>query len=252
LTLATPIAGEGKPARKKLLIPRDAATLILVKRDGPVPAVLMGHRSARHVFMPNTFVFPGGRVDPEDRRIPVAAELRPEVAGRLKLNATPSRSRSLALAAIRECYEETGLMLGRPIAPGLISDLALLPESWRGFFGAGLAPALDSVDFVFRAITPPGDVRRFHARFFLAEAAQAHGEIGGSGELLDLQWLPIPEALATPNTPGVTKHVLREVQRLLDAGSGWPLPHDHMVPLLHGGRGGEMVRSVRRRPGAMN
>ncbi len=219
--------GDTPPARRRALRPRDAATLILVRRDCPEPAVLMGHRSARHVFMPNTFVFPGGRVDPEDARVPVAAPLREAVQARLTRHATPTRARALALTAIREAFEETGLMLGRP-ATGL--DPERVPASWRGFFERGLAPALDVLDYVFRAITPPGDVRRFHARFFIADARHIRGEVAGSGELLDLQWIPIDRALDMPNTPGITRMVLREVRNLLAGTDPMELPAAHPVP----------------------
>jgi len=130
--------GDTPPARRRALRPRDAATLILVRRDCPEPAVLMGHRSARHVFLPNTFVFPGGRVDPEDARVPVAAPLREAAQARLTRHATPTRARALALTAIRGAFEETRPMLGRP-ATGL--DPERVPASWRGFFERGLAPA---------------------------------------------------------------------------------------------------------------
>ena len=52
--------------------PKDAATLILVDRGGQVPKVLLGKRHQGHKFMPGKFVFPGGRVDPADRRMPAA------------------------------------------------------------------------------------------------------------------------------------------------------------------------------------
>ena len=220
--------------RRRTLRPRDAATLILVRRDRPEPEILMGHRSSRHVFMPNTFVFPGGRVDLEDARVPVATALRPAVAHRLGMHATPTRSRALALAAVREAFEETGLMIGRPIT-GV--DPTKVPASWQPFFEHGLAPALDVLDYVFRAITPPGDVRRFHARFFIADARHVHGEVKGSGELVDLQWIPIDRAMAMPNTPGITAHVLQEVRHLLANTDPMELPQAHRVPLfraLHG------------------
>lgn len=216
------------PQRRRTLRPRDAATLILVRRDRVEPEVLMGHRSARHVFMPNTFVFPGGRVDPEDARVPVATPLRPAVAERLHRNATPTRARALALAAIREAFEETGLLIGRPAAD---VDPERVPASWRPFFEQGIAPALDVLDYVFRAITPPGDVRRFHARFFIADARHVQGEIRGSGELLDLQWIPIEHAIAMPNTPGITSLVLQEVRRLLAHTDPMELPAAHRVPV---------------------
>jgi len=58
------------------LRPRDAATLILVRQRGKIPEVLLGCRDAKHAFMPNRYVFPGGRVDPADARVPVATPLR--------------------------------------------------------------------------------------------------------------------------------------------------------------------------------
>ena len=96
--------------------PKDAATLILVDRSTAVPKVLVGKRHDKVVFMPGKFVFPGGRVDKSDNRVPVAAP----ISGALETNLlkgspkiTPSRARSLAIAAIREACEETGLCLGR-------------------------------------------------------------------------------------------------------------------------------------------
>src|ERR1700757_2892334 len=96
--------------------PKDAATLILVDRTGSIPKVLVGKRHDNVVFMPGKFVFPGGRVDKADHRVPVAAPITKELEGNLqkgspKINA--SRAKSLAIAAIREACEETGLCLGR-------------------------------------------------------------------------------------------------------------------------------------------
>ena len=100
--------------------PRDASTLIIVRRDGSAPRVLMGQRHADHKFMPNKFVFPGGRVDPADSRIVPIVDLRAAVARRLmaRMRGTPTerRARALAMAAIRETFEETGLVIGRPVA----------------------------------------------------------------------------------------------------------------------------------------
>src|SRR3977135_1445687 len=85
--------------------PKDAATLILVDRSHTTPKVLVGKRHDNVVFMPGKFVFPGGRVDKADTRIHVAASIPQErEANRLKCRPkfTPSRARSLAVAAIRE------------------------------------------------------------------------------------------------------------------------------------------------------
>src|SRR5271166_2989644 len=91
------------------LRPKDAATLVLVKRDGGAARVLMGQRHGDMAFMANKYVFPGGRLDPADMRIPVSTELAPHVAARAAHGASPARARGLALAAIRETFEETGI-----------------------------------------------------------------------------------------------------------------------------------------------
>ena len=94
------------------------ATLIVVDRSSDAqatkePRILMGHRSGKHVFMPNTFVFPGGRLDPEDVGIPAHGDLRGPVMQRLQRKASARKARALACAAIRETFEETGLIVGR-------------------------------------------------------------------------------------------------------------------------------------------
>src|SRR6201990_325569 len=96
--------------------PKDAATLILVDRSASVPKVLVGRRHDKVVFMPGKFVFPGGRVDKSDNRVPVAAPMPGALDANLLKGSpkiTPSRARALTIAAIREACEETGLCLGR-------------------------------------------------------------------------------------------------------------------------------------------
>src|SRR5262249_22864511 len=98
--------------------PNDAATLILVDRSGSIPKVLVGKRHDNVVFMPGKFVFPGGRVDKADYRVPVAAPITPELEANLfkgSPKTVASRAKSLAIAAIREACEETGLCLGRKV-----------------------------------------------------------------------------------------------------------------------------------------
>ena len=121
--------------------------------------------------------------------------------------------------AARETFEETGLMLA---APGNPPGRMVRPE-WRGFHERGLAPALDKLDYIYRAVTPPGSPRRFNARFFMAFANDLHGEIAGNGELHDIAWVPITEALKMP-IPHITGVVLREIERLLHD----PAPRDEV------------------------
>src|SRR5215475_12676054 len=119
--------------------PKDAATLILVDRSGSIPKVLVGKRHDKVVFMPGKFVFPGGRVDKADNRVPVAAPIPQELQANLlkgspRINA--ARAKSLAIAAIREACEETGLCLGREReGKGLRLD-----GPWQPFSDAGLLP----------------------------------------------------------------------------------------------------------------
>ena len=179
------------------LRPRDAATLILVRQRGKIPEVLLGCRDAKHAFMPNRYVFPGGRVDPADARVPVA---------------TPQRARALAVAAVRETFEETGLMLAKPLKGGAPEED--FGEHWRGFLDKGFAPALDCLDLIARAVTPPGRPRRFNARFFMARAEDATGEIRHSSELGDIRWVRLDEARELP-LPTITGLILGEIGRLV-------------------------------------
>jgi 8-oxo-dGTP pyrophosphatase MutT (NUDIX family) len=196
-----------------VLRPKDAATLILVRRDEGEPRVLMGCRSSGMAFMANKYVFPGGRMDPGDQRIPVAHDLRPEVLARTAIGITSSRARGLALAAIRETFEETGILLGeRGAAPRTRSP------AWVRFFAHGVVPRLDALDMIARAVTPPNRTRRFDARFFMADAsAIAHTlDAAGHEELLKPSWLTFTEARDL-DLPSITRRVLEEVElRLAD------------------------------------
>ena len=198
--------------RKRALRPRDAATLVLTRRLRGNLCVLMGQRHSGHVFMPDRYVFPGGRVDRADHHARPATPLRDVVAQHLQKSATPGKAQALALAAIRETFEETGLILGKPLngaAPRTAGP-------WRAFYDAGYAPALDGLDYICRAITPPYRPRRFNARFFAANGDRVEGKIDGSGELLHLDWIPVKKAMDLP-LPNITKYVLENLEALTAA-----------------------------------
>ena len=198
--------------------PVDAATLIIVNRQSKTPKVLMGKRSAQHKFMPNKFVFPGGRVDPCDSRLVVPSKMRTPVIRHLqaktKKSMTPARLKGLALAAIRETYEETGLVLGRPTT----SDVTSRHPVWRSFLELGVEPALSNLDYVARAITPTKRNRRFDTRFFMADASELHNKPSdiknGSGELLDLHWIGLKEALKL-DLPIITYEIVKCIEERL-------------------------------------
>ena len=139
--------------------PKDAATLILVDRSSAIPKVLVGKRHDKVVFMPGKFVFPGGRVDKSDNRVPVAAPMTKALEANLLKGSpkiTAARAQSLAVAAIREACEETGLCLGRASA----GQASALNGPWKPFADAGLLPDPSGLFLIARAITPPGRVRR--------------------------------------------------------------------------------------------
>lgn len=191
--------------------PRDAATLILVRRDQSQPRVLMGKRSSRHDFMPDKYVFPGGRVDPQDGRAASLNELTESDEARLRYRAR-RLPRAFALTAIRETFEETGLLLGRE------AELSAKPPAgWDRLYEMGIAPELSHLRFIGRAITPPYRPKRFDARFFMAEAEKVllddRPPLDGA-ELHDLQWVSLKDAIAL-DLPNVTRFMLAEIAERL-------------------------------------
>jgi 8-oxo-dGTP pyrophosphatase MutT (NUDIX family) len=237
---ASVVKEEKEPDHHPYRRPVDAATLILIDRSGPIPKVLVGKRHDKVVFMPGKFVFPGGRVDKNDNRVPVAAPISKELEANLMRGSpkTPlSRARALAIAAIREACEETGLCLGRK------SDGVKLDGVWKPFADAGLLPDPSSLFLIARAITPPGRVRRFDTRFFTADVSaithHVQGVIHPDAELVELVWVEIGSKPLADLHP-MTKNVLNELEKRLATG---PLSHDAAVPFFHF-YGGRMHRDV--------
>jgi 8-oxo-dGTP pyrophosphatase MutT (NUDIX family) len=200
--------GADKPQAMK---PRDSSTLIIVDASSGDPRILMGKRRMDQVFMPGKYVFPGGRVDPADRGLETVDELHEADTAKLlvEMRDTPSagRARAIALAAIRETYEETGLLVGAPGAP----SKAVEAEAWRGFYGHGLMPKLSQLRFFARAITPPGRPRRYDSRFFYADvSAVALRTDVVDGELSSLDWFTFDEMRAL-DLPAITRVVLEDL-----------------------------------------
>lgn len=211
----------GKPAAAGRMRPRDAATLLVLDRSGPAPRVLMGRRHPGHKFMPDKFVFPGGRAERADAAAPVASGLAPEVEAALIARTTrgnPSRARRLALAAIRETFEETGLVIGQKLAP---PTPVAVSGVWGDFLATGHLPDLAPIRYLARAITPPGRTKRFDTRFFIVEADAIRHKIGDvvgpDSELTELAWLTIEETISQP-LPVITRIILGELEKRLAAG----------------------------------
>ncbi|CUX12201.1 hypothetical protein AGR13a_Cc170090 [Agrobacterium genomosp. 13 str. CFBP 6927] len=179
--------------------PRDAASIILFDRSGPAMRVLMGQRSNAHVFMPGAYVFPGGKRDPRDHALPFSGDLHPAVLNSLTASAARRLSiagaRALALAAARELVEETGVDIG------LAAD----------------GPDLSCFRYVARAITPPGNIRRYDTRFFCCYADELRLDTRltrDSDELHNVQWLDMND-LSGLNMPKITRTVLEDVTKLM-------------------------------------
>jgi 8-oxo-dGTP pyrophosphatase MutT (NUDIX family) len=170
--LSLPDSAPAADLRPRTVRARHAASLVVLRRRASGdPELLMGMRGARHRFMPNRLVFPGGAVDTADLTAPAAIPLAPHTRTLLEKKANPSLAHGLGIAAARELEEETGLTLGDP-------------------------PALDGLDYLCRAVTPPPGPVRFNARFLVIEADRVSGTLAGSGELEDLLFVDLEVALA--------------------------------------------------------
>jgi 8-oxo-dGTP pyrophosphatase MutT (NUDIX family) len=184
---------------------RPAASLILMREAGSAIEVLLGRRGLGHRFMPGLYVFPGGRVARSDAR---------PWRGEAPAPSLHPPHRRFARAALRETFEETGLILGReaveaPMARGARAPIEVAYAAHR------LLPDLGLLRLIGRAITPVRSPIRFDALFFLADGRDARGELSGE-ELEELGWHRVDHGLPDP-MPGVTRFML---QRALDVWRG--------------------------------
>ncbi|MDH7794536.1 MULTISPECIES: NUDIX hydrolase [unclassified Beijerinckia] len=206
--------------------PRLASTLMLLDRGEPEPKVLMGRRNPASKFMPGKFVFPGGRIEPGDRKMNAAGALPLPVEERLARIDPKSHSlpRALALGAIRETFEETGIVLG---AADMGAPETAPAGEWQKFAAQGFYPLIDNIHFIARATTPPRQSRRFDTIFLAADvsdiATTIEGAVGPDRELVELVWVPLSQAHAL-ELPLITSVVLYELDRRIAAGMGHYLP----------------------------
>lgn len=212
--------------------PRDAATLVIVDSTTGEPRVLMGRRHPNQIFLPNKFVFPGGRSELSDHIVPSTCELSDHDVNKLlyDMKGQPSlrRARALALAALRETYEETGLLIGN----GHASHDVVLPSNaqpiWHDFFAEGVRPALSPLTFLARAITPPGRPRRYDTRFFFIDAVHiAKRTEPKDDELSGVDWFTVDE-LRGLDMPNITRAIIEDLAEHLagnaEARALWPVP----------------------------
>lgn len=221
--------------------PVDAAGIVLLREGNHGgPEVLMGRRHGKAKFLPDIYVFPGGRVDPQDRQVSGFEEhLVPAVETALRRSAPRKHPASYLRAAIRETFEETGLLLGRPGPKPLHLPAA---EIWRQYAEHGLAPRFEGFDFICRAITPRNSHRRYNSRFFLCDGGVAEGALAGDGELEDLAWRPVA-AMASMKLVDVTEYVLAEAVRRWQRGHRPGLEAPHLFRYVN-----DIAKPLRDRP----
>jgi 8-oxo-dGTP pyrophosphatase MutT (NUDIX family) len=183
------LVDQREPQRPKTVRARHAASLLVWREAGDTTEILMGMRGARHRFMPNRLVFPGGAVDRADLSAPLATGLSHRTEAALRRNANEKLAHGLGVAAARELLEETGLSLGSP-------------------------PALDGLEYLARAVTPADSPIRFNARFFCVHGSRVTGSLGGDGELDNLRYYGITEALAL-DLAGPTRRMLEQLKTWL-------------------------------------
>lgn len=203
-----------KPGPRPVVRPRDAASLILLRGTGRDLELLAGRRPGHVKFMPGVYVFPGGAIDPEDRR---------PWHGETGTDSLPARSQPCARAALRETFEEVAVLVGRPGSATPTAAVAGLSPIENAYAERGIAPALDILTYVGRAITPTPVFRRFNTRFFLADASHVIGEPQSSEELEDVAWHPIGRRPLAPFRD-VTQFMLAQAIAIRDGTAGPDAP----------------------------
>ena len=227
--------GEGLPSitqRPRSPRPRDAASIMLLDRSQAQVRVLVGKRHKAHVFMPDLHVFPGGRRDASDYRLPWSGDINPAVVERLKAayvqRASENRLRAIALAALRELHEEASIAIGRKDSGN--TKLPFLPD-------------LTNLRYMARAITPPGQTRRFDTRFFAVFADEAEidpSEVLDSRELQDLQWIDVND-FSSLQVPEITATILADLRGGLESDPA--LPPERAIPFYFT-RHGRFLRTL--------
>ena len=200
-----------KPQRATPVRPSDAASLIVLRGSGDKLEVLLGQRRKDARFAPGVYVFPGGRVDRTDGAHASLHPVRHDVAKKISRHCPQHRANALAWAAVRETWEEAGLLIGQP---GTIENPTMSPVH-AAYADAGLSPCIDKLDYIARAITPTKSPMRFNTRFFLASGEHAHGELHVSSELEDIGWRTVTETFNDLTIMSVTAFALKEAMTFL-------------------------------------
>jgi 8-oxo-dGTP pyrophosphatase MutT (NUDIX family) len=207
---------------------RSAATVVLVRdrpvREVPELEVFVLRRTPRAVFVPGATVFPGGAVDELDALALDRVTNLDDAAANAELGLTEG-GLLRRIAAVRECFEESGILLARHAASGVPAPPD--PE-WRDAINAGqrtFAEMLETQDLVVDAtdlhvfahwLTPMGAPRRYDTWFFVARAPEGQDGVHDDAELVASEWIGPEDALARNERGEITfiLPTLRSVQAL--------------------------------------
>ena len=213
---------------------RDAATVILLREKKDSTYVLMGQRGNKAVFMPSKYVFPGGAVDEDDTNVELFKSIDKKGVDLLHKYSEKKIARELCVAAIRELWEEAGLRLCVKV-----DTVKKISSGWEDFCKDCYSPDASNLEYVFRAITPPGRPRRFDARFFICRAENVYGNLddfsSASTELSHLHWIDINEVKSL-NLPFITEVVLNEVKEIIKEG-----PNKKGIPFFKHGASSDFI-----------
>lgn len=193
--------------------PRPAATIVLLRNGGGGMEVLLMRRHRRSGFVPGAYVFPGGRVDGSDAApaaVELLADLTPDAAAeRLDLHDVDPPAIAYYLAALREAFEETGILIGErpdgtpPPTAAEDADVDALREELMEdrITLADALVRLDSridghaIEYIAHWITPEPEPRRYDTRFFAAKVPPDATAIVDPREMTDAVWLTPARAL---------------------------------------------------------
>ena len=175
---------------------RPAATVVLVRDGDEGPEVLMLRRNLSSIFVAGAYVFPGGALEPDD--------------------GDPEDMTAYKVAAIRECFEESGVLLAAGPGGRVLSladpDVAARFDRHRADVDAGrrafadvcaeegLTPLLDDLRYLSRWVTPEGAPRRYDTRFFVARAPDEQTPLHDDREAIESLWIRPADALARNRT----------------------------------------------------
>ena len=181
--------------------PRPAATILLIRDGRQGLEVFMVVRHHQIDFASGALVFPGGRVDPGDHDLAADTSLVPQ----------PRWDMPFRIAAIRETFEECGVLLARPLGQDRLvtgAELRVIEDAHRAALNKGqvdfatvlnshgLVPATDRLEHYAHWITPANQPKRYDTQFYLVEAPAEHLAVHDGHESVDSLWIRPAQALA--------------------------------------------------------